>query len=85
MCHGADMPIWWCSGFRTGFTDEDKKVTQEWLEPFAHFIARRETKWGAKDEDEFRRLDESGEIMVVKDEDWEKGLRVWDLMHQAQR
>jgi carboxylesterase type B len=85
VCHGADMPIWWCSGFRTGFTDEDKKVTQEWLEPFAHFIARRETKWGAKDEDEFRRLDESGEIMVVKDEDWEKGLRVWDLMHQAQR
>jgi carboxylesterase type B len=85
VCHGADMPIWWCSGFRAGFTDEDKKITQEWLEPFARFVAGKETEWGAKDEEGLRRLDESGEIMVVKDEDWEKGLRVWDLMHQAQR
>ena len=85
LCHGADMPIWWCSGFRAGFTDEDKKVTQEWLEPFADFIVGREAKWGTKNEDEVRRLDESGEIIVVKDEDWKKGLRVWDLMHQAQR
>jgi carboxylesterase type B len=85
VCHGADTPIWWCSGFRAGFTDEDKKATQEWLEPFADFVAGREPKWGTKDEDEVRRLDENGEIMVVKDGDWKKGLRVWDLMHQAQR
>jgi carboxylesterase type B len=85
LCHGVDMPIWWCSGFRAGFTDEDKKVTQEWLEPFADFVVGREAKWGTKNEDEVRRLDESGEIIVVKDEDWKKGLRVWDLMHQAQR
>jgi carboxylesterase type B len=85
LCHGADMPIWWCSGFRAGFTDEDKKVTQEWLEPFADFVAGREVKWGTKGEDEVRRLDESGEIKVVKDEDWKKGLGVWDIMHQAQR
>jgi hypothetical protein len=74
LCHGSDVPIWWCS-----------KVTQEWLEPFADFVAGREIKWGTKGEDEVRRLDESGEIKVVKDEDWKRGLEVWDLMHQAQR
>jgi hypothetical protein len=31
-----------------------RKVTQEWLEPFADFIVGREIKWGTKDEDEVR-------------------------------
>ena len=84
LCHGADMPIWWCSGFRAGFTEEDRKVAMKWLEPFGDFVAGREVKWGTGDEDEVREVDEKGRIGVVKDEDWDRGLVVWDLMHKAQ-
>lgn len=84
LCHGADRPIWWCSGFRAGFTDEDKKITQAWLEPSGDFVAGREVAWGTRDEKEVRELTEKGEINVVEDENWGKGLAVWDLMHQAQ-
>ena len=84
LCHGADMPIWWCSGFRAGFTDEDTKVALAWLEPFGDFVAGRAVSWGVKTEEEVKGVDEKGDIKVVKDESWEKGLAVWDLMHKAQ-
>ena len=80
VCHAADMPIWWCSVFRTGCTEEDKEAVTEWLKPFEDFIAGKQIEWGTKNEREMRRFGADGKIGVVQDGYWEEKMQVWEVM-----
>jgi len=90
VCHGADGPIWWGSGWRAGFTEEDKGKAVRFLEPFGKFLGGDGDKevsdmWGTKGEREIREMGVDGVVRVVRDERWEGALRVWDVMWEAQR
>ena len=87
VCHGADAPIWWMSGLRAGFTSEDKRKVDAFLEPFGRFVyggQRGEVGWGTKAEGEVRLMGGDGLTTVVRDEGWEEGLRGWRVMWAAQ-
>lgn len=89
VCHGADAVVWWCSAFRThGSPDEEeRRKVLRFLEPFGRFIYDGEDGngigWGTKSEREVREMGVDGEVRVVEDEGWERGLRVWDMMWKA--
>ena len=65
LCHGADTPSWQYSRFLAGFTDEDKKVALQWLEPSGTSLLGEPSLGGPKTEDKVKEVDE---IKVVKDE-----------------
>ncbi|KAL9617259.1 MAG: hypothetical protein Q9160_007940 [Pyrenula sp. 1 TL-2023] len=83
VCHGADAPIWWCSGYRAGYSEEDKAKVQEFIRSFGRFLRGEAVGWGTRGERDIREFDRNGSISVVKDEDWERGLRVWEAMRKG--
>jgi carboxylesterase type B len=90
VCHGADTPIWWASGFRAGFTAEDREKTKEWLEPFGKFLSGEEVGgekgWGTNGEKERREMGTDGVARVLEDEEsWGWGMRIWRAMWDAQQ
>lgn len=84
ICHGADGPTWWCSGYRAGFDGEDKTKAAEFLKPFGQFLRGEVVEWGTRSEREIREMDENGNISVIEDEAWEKGIATCDVMWKAQ-
>jgi carboxylesterase type B len=84
VCHGADAPVWWCSGFRAGYTEDDRKKVKEFLGPFGRFIAGEETEWGAEGLRGLREMGRDGVTRTVVDEEWEGGMGVWECMKRAQ-
>jgi carboxylesterase type B len=85
VCHAADSPIWWASGWRAGFNGEDKENTMRFLEPFGRFLSGERVEWGTKSEREIREMGVDGTTRVVEDESWDRGLEVWKTMWEAQR
>lgn len=85
VCHGADAPIWWCSGFRAGYSEEDKRHVVDFHRPFGKFIAGEEdVGWGASGTGEVREMGKDGVTRTVEDEGWNKGMGVWGCMKEAQ-
>ena len=85
VCHGADAPVWWCSGFRAGYTSEDKENVKVFQEPFGRFIAgEKDIGWGATGTGELREMGKDGKTSVVEDEDWERGMSVWRCLKEIQ-
>lgn len=86
--HSADIPIWWASGFRAGYTAADRQSAQGMLEPFGRFVVgEAEIGWGGDGgETTLRYLDEDGQIFAGwQDSDWERCMLVWDTVWKAQR
>lgn len=90
VCHAGDTPIWWMSGFRAGFDEEDKEKTLEFLKPFGEFLEGKPWVSGVgKGEDGAKKigryLDERGVTHeVVDDKLWEKGMQVWSSVAGVQ-
>ena len=90
VCHAADTPIWWFSGCRAGFGEEDKQKALEFLKPFGEFLEGRSWVSGmSKGADGAKRigryLDKDGLTREnAEDELWENGIRVWDAVAEAQ-
>jgi carboxylesterase type B len=87
VCHAADIPIWWLSGFRAGYTPEDKEAVLKFLEPFGGFLYGEKVNWGGTGRaDEVRLLSKEGGVVEGwRDADWERGLEVWNAIWEAQR
>jgi carboxylesterase type B len=87
VCHAADIPIWWVSGFRAGYTQEDKEAVLKFLEPFGDFFYGEEVNWGGTGRaDEVRLLSKEGNVVEGwRDLDWERGLGFWNVLWEAQR
>jgi carboxylesterase type B len=88
VCHAADIPIWWGCGKWAGFNPTDLQITRSWLDTFTRFLQggneEGEDQWGTENVREIRQLTKDGEIEVVYDEGWERGMQVWNTMLRAQ-
>ena len=91
VCHAADNPIWWCSGYRAGFNDGDKAAVDDFLKPFGEMIEGKEwkRKGNEKGVERAKRIDRvfeaDGTVTEnVEDELWERGIRVWDAIAEVQ-
>ncbi|KAK5074329.1 hypothetical protein LTR64_006526 [Lithohypha guttulata] len=90
VCHAADNPIWWLSGYRAGFKESDRKAADEFLRPFGEFLEGK--SWKTKQrtgEEGARRIDryinaEGVTEQDVEDRLWEKGIKVWDAVAEVQ-
>jgi carboxylesterase type B len=89
VCHGGDGPIWWCSGFRAGFTEQDKQITLGFLAAFGEFLQGAEPRWGKRDGAEERRFRVLGRDGVLKDdvedELWDGYMTVWASIWEGQK
>ena len=86
VCHGLDAPIWWGSGFRADFTEQDGTVLKEIVELFARFLYGEDVGTGEKGERYLRWVDPVGKIHEgYEDELWERGMRIWEKVWEAQR
>jgi carboxylesterase type B len=87
VCHAADIPIWWVSGFRAGYTPEDEEAALKFIEPFGDFLYGETVNWGGTGRaDEVRLLTKEGSVVKGwRDPDWERGLEVWNVLWEAQR
>lgn len=86
VCHSADIPIWWASGWRYDYTDADKATIKKFLEPFGQFLAGNKVDWPCSAENRLRLLDQHGEIHEdAVDDLWERGLQIWNAVWEAQK
>ncbi|KIW11200.1 hypothetical protein PV08_10500 [Exophiala spinifera] len=88
VCHASDIPIWWASGFRAGFSPEERAAALQFLEPFDRFLyGEEDVRWGgAGGEDRVRLLDRRGHVVEGStDRDWARGLAVWEAIWNAQK
>lgn len=88
VCHGGDGPIWWCSGWRGGYSEEDKKKVLEFLKPFGEFLEGKEVKWGSGsgNERKLRLMDKNGDVQEdVEDVLWDKYMTVWQSIWESQK
>ncbi|ETN45675.1 uncharacterized protein HMPREF1541_09508 [Cyphellophora europaea CBS 101466] len=86
VCHAGDTPLWWCSGWRAGYSEDDKKNVKKFLEPFGAFLEGKEIQWGAKGEKRFRVMRPDGTVDEdVRDELWDKYMEVWDSIWDCQK
>lgn len=92
--HSSDLGIWfWGNGWGGGLTSREKDVLRGWVERFWAFVrgedlsdeessGEGEMGWG--DVRYMKRLCADGKVDLVRDWDWERGLRVWEIVRQAQ-
>ncbi|KPI36781.1 putative esterase/lipase [Cyphellophora attinorum] len=89
VCHGADTPIWWCSGWRAGYDETDRRNVLEFIRPFGEFLEGRDVAWGSKKGDQERRIrvfGKDGRTMEdVEDGNWERWMPVWESIWESQR
>ena len=85
VCHAADEPIWWASGWRIGYSEEDKMKVNAFVEPFGNFLKGDEVNWGTENVRQIREMGTDGLVRVVQDDRWDWGLEVWQAMWDAQR
>ncbi|KAK7229317.1 hypothetical protein V2G26_001487 [Clonostachys chloroleuca] len=86
--HAADTQIWWASGWRQDFTEEDKNVTKDFIAPFGQFLYGKSVDWGhtKSGEDHLLWLDPDGKVhQGHKDDLWQRGMEVWNAIWQAQK
>ncbi|RMD42355.1 hypothetical protein DV735_g2764, partial [Chaetothyriales sp. CBS 134920] len=90
--HALDAPIWWGSGWRMGFTEQDKQSAITFLKPFGQFLNGEEVSWGREREDREREerrirvLDSEGVTREdVDDELWDWAMQVWDAVWEVQK
>ena len=87
VCHGADTPIWWCSGWRAGYNEEDKKNVLTFIKPFGDFLEGKGLEWDASGGERKIRVMGSDGITRegVEDEAWERWMPVWKAIWESQR
>ncbi|KIX95325.1 uncharacterized protein Z520_08842 [Fonsecaea multimorphosa CBS 102226] len=87
VCHGLDTPIWWASGWRADYTDQDKQAIKRFLAPFGRFLAGEPVQGGGGGERYIKWwLDPQGNVIEDKeDELWDRGMRIWDKTWASQK
>lgn len=87
ICHATDVPIWWHSGWRAGFSEREKQDVLNFTRPFARFLrgdVSARFGWGTEVESEFRMLAPDGAVVVAKDPLWANKLEIWNVVQNAQ-
>lgn len=80
--HASDLAIWfWGLDFGDGLSESDKDAVRPWIQAFAAFVRGNVPQWGTNSVKEMRRLRSDGKTDVFVDDQWERGLEVWDLVN----
>ena len=83
-CHASDIPLWWLSGVRAGFGEADVGTAKGLLDGFQAFVNGERVGWETGKKEDIRHVTSDGRVVVEKDERWEEGLRIWNVMLKAQ-
>lgn len=82
--HSSDIPIWfWGANFSEDLTNQEKKWLRRWNEGFAAFVNGEMFDWGPREPREMQRWRSDGGTDVWEDDEWDKGLEIWDLLNDA--
>lgn len=80
--HASDLAIWfWGLNHEGGLSESDKDAVRPWIQAFAAFVKGDVPPWGTNTVTDMRRLRSDGTTDVWKDDQWERGLQVWDLVN----
>lgn len=80
--HASDLAIWfWGLDFGDGLSESDKMAVRPWTQSFAAFVNGTLPQWGTNTAKDMRRLNADGETDVWVDDQWERGIEVWDLVN----
>lgn len=87
--HGTDVTGIWLfgNGIGKGLTEDEKKVVREFARPVWRWISGE--GWGGMDDwavgggNDVRVLIADGRTVGGRDEMWEKGVQVWDVIRRA--
>ncbi|KAF1812311.1 putative carboxylesterase [Eremomyces bilateralis CBS 781.70] len=80
--HTTDLAIWfWGEGRLTG---REKRVVEEgFVRGLAAFVTGKEGGWGTRTEREVRRLRADGRVEIWLDEEWDRGVELWELLRSG--
>lgn len=92
--HGTDLAVWFFGqGMRSmhqgkkfkGLMEEEKEIVKAWLDPFWEWCRGEnvDAAWGTAGVRESRRLKNDGSVDVWRDDDWERGVKIWDVVRNA--
>lgn len=85
VCHGLDTPIWWGSGWRADYTEQDQAIIKKILEPFGRFLYGEDVG-GSNAEKSLRWVDQNGQVHEDHvDELWDRGMNVSQRVWEAQK
>lgn len=82
-----DIPLWWFSGWRAGFSEKDKQDVLNFTRPFARFIRGDISAlfgWGTETEHEIRLLAQDGSVLVTEDPMWKEKIEIWNVIRDMQ-
>lgn len=85
--HLVDLPIWWYSGWRAGFSKKEKHDVLKFTGPLQCFLkgdAAASTSWGTDAEFEVRMFTAEGASLVTEDPLWVRKLDVWNTVRDMQ-
>lgn len=89
--HGTDTALWfWGDGVGLELLKREEAVAREWCVPFWRWVVGADggwegSGWPAMDERSVRFIDGDGKIEILEDEDWERGIKIWEIMRGLQR
>lgn len=91
VCHAADGPIWWLSGQRAGYTEDNTKAAIQFLQPFGSFLEGKpwensgDSNGMSRAKKIHRYIDPEGNTSVdVEDQLWDRAMAVWDAVADVQ-
>ena len=84
LCHTSDKPIWWQLGRRAEYTPAAIQKVKTFLEPFWLFLRDQEVDWGTNNMTEIREFGSDGNVRIVQDLYWDRGMEIWSTMWTAQ-
>lgn len=81
--HGSDMAIWFWGNGEVLEDKEKESLKGTFIKPLAEFISGNEVAWGTKGVRQLRTLTPDGDVQIREDYDWERGVKVWDVLHKV--
>ncbi|KAM3421817.1 carboxylesterase type B [Cercospora zeina] len=83
-----NVPVWFYSGWRAGFSKKDKQDVLIFTRAFSNFLKGERDDgvvWGTAAEFEVRLFSPNGTILVAEDQMWARKLDVWNMLREVQK
>ena len=64
-----------------GLLDKEKELLKVWNKGFAAFVHGDDPEWQTSDVKDIKRLRSDGRTDIWLDDQWDEGLKVWDLVN----
>ncbi|QIX01173.1 hypothetical protein AMS68_006690 [Peltaster fructicola] len=82
--HATDMAIWfWGLDYADGLTAQETEMLKSWNQGFAAFVKGENVDWSTSKPTDMRRLTADGKTDTWQDDQWEKGLALWNVVNDT--